>query len=207
MVPFLPEYPAHQHSGAEATSNGVQVRPLALTLGALFLFQAANMGLFAYIIGMGRFYGLEQTFIGTSLAAASWIGVLGSVLVIVLSTRFGRLVPLAGGIVITAFATFALHWSGLPWMYALANCAVGMTWAFVIPYLLGMCAAFDKAGQMAALGGFASKMGLASGPAVAAILMTGENYTLIINVAVVGLVLSIVLMAIPARLLDRSAVA
>jgi hypothetical protein len=134
----------------------------------------------------------------------SWIGVLGSVLVIVLSTRFGRLVPLAGGILITALATFALHWSGLPWMYVLANCAVGMTWAFVIPYLLGMCAAFDKAGQMAALGGFASKMGLASGPAVAAILMTGENYTLIINVAVVGLILSIGMMAIPARLLDRS---
>ena len=105
---------------------------------------------------------------------------------------------------ITALATFALHWSGLPWTYALANCAVGMTWAFVIPYLLGMCAAFDKAGQMAALGGFASKMGLASGPAVAAILMTGDNYGLIINVAVVGLVLSTVLMAIPARLLDRS---
>ncbi len=67
-----------------------------------------------------------------------------------------------------------------------------------------MCAAFDKAGQMAALGGFASKMGLASGPAVAAMLITGDNYGLIINVAVVGLVLSIVLMVIPARLLDRS---
>jgi predicted MFS family arabinose efflux permease len=204
MVPFLPQYPAHQHSGTQDKANGIQIRPLALTLAALFLFQAANMGLFAYIIGMGRYYGLEQAFIGNSLAAASWIGVLGSVLVIVLSTRFGRLVPLAGGILITALATFALHWSGLPWMYALANCAVGMTWAFVIPYLLGMCAAFDKAGQMAALGGFASKMGLASGPAVAAILMTGENYTLIINVAVVGLILSIGMMAIPARLLDRS---
>ncbi len=207
MVPFLPQYPAPQHSGTEARANGVQIQPLALTLGALFLFQAANMGLFAYIIGMGRFYGLEQTFIGTSLAAASWVGVLGSVLVIMLSTRFGRLAPLVLGTVITALATFALHWSGLPWMYALANCAVGMTWAFVIPYLLGMCAAFDKAGQMAALGGFASKMGLASGPAVAAMLMTGDNYALIINVAVVGLVLSTVLMAIPARLLDRSAVA
>jgi hypothetical protein len=114
IVPFLPQYPAHQHSGTEARANGVQIKPLALTLGALFLFQAANMGLFAYIIGMGRFYGLEQTFIGTSLA---------------------------------------------------------------------------------------------SGPAVAAMLMTGDNYALIINVAVVGLVLSTVLMAIPARLLDRSAVA
>lgn len=203
MVPFLPAYPAHQSTHTDAVSNGIQMRPLLLTLSALFLFQGANMALFAYIIGMGRYYGLEQAFIGTSLAAASWVGVLGSALVIFLSTRFGRTLPLTVGILVTVLATFALHWSGIPWIYAVANCAVGITWAFVIPYLLGMCAAFDKAGQMAALGGFASKMGLASGPAVAALIMTGEAYTTIINVAAVGLLLSMVLMAIPARLLDR----
>jgi MFS family permease len=138
------------------------------------------------------------------LAAASWVGVLGSMLVIFMSTRFGRMRPLAVGILITVVATVGLHWSGLPWMYALANCAVGITWAFVIPYLLGMCAEFDRAGQMAALGGFASKMGLASGPAVAAFLMTGENYGLIINISVVGLIASLLVVVIPARLLDRA---
>jgi predicted MFS family arabinose efflux permease len=202
MLPFLPDYPQREHAATDGDSNGIQWRPLALTLGSLFLFQAANMGLFAYIIGMGRYHGLEQSFIGNSLAAASWVGVLGSMLVIFMSTRFGRLKPLMAGIMITAVATVGLHWSGLPWMYALANCAVGITWAFVIPYLLGMCAAFDRAGQMAALGGFASKMGLASGPALAAILMNGENYGLIINIAVVGLVASLLVMIAPARLLD-----
>lgn len=204
MLPFLPHYPEREHAAAHTEGNGIQWRPLGLTLGSLFLFQAANMGLFAYIIGMGRHYGLEQGFIGTSLAAASWVGVLGSMLVIFLSTRFGRLKPLGAGIAITVVATVGLHWSGLPWMYALANCAVGITWAFVIPYLLGMCAQFDRAGQMAALGGFASKMGLASGPAVAAFLMTGENYGLIINIAVVGLIASLLVVMIPARLLDRA---
>jgi predicted MFS family arabinose efflux permease len=203
MVPFLPDYPEREPAHRDTAEAGIQLRPLALTLFSLFLFQAANMGLFAYIIGMGRYHGLEQGFIGTSLAAASWIGVLGSILVIFLSTRFGRLLPLGLGILLTTIATVGLHWSGLPWIYTLANCAVGMTWAFVIPYLLGMCAEFDRAGQMAALGGFASKMGLASGPAVAAVLMTGENYGLIINIAVIGLILSLVMMAYPARLLDR----
>jgi MFS family permease len=154
---------------------------------------------------MGRYYGLEQGFIGTWLAVASWVGVLGSVLVIFLSIRFGRFKPLAAGILITVVGTFLLHWSGTPWLYALANCGVGITWAFVIPYLLGMCAAFDPSGQTAALGGFASKMGLASGPAVAALLMTGESYTLIINVAILGLVLCLLVMAMPALLLDRTA--
>ena len=108
-----------------------------------------------------------------------------------------------GGIVITVLATIALHYSGVPAIYALANCAVGITWAFVIPYLLGMAAEFDRAGQMAALGGFASKMGLASGPAVAAILLGDSNYPLIINIGAVVLLLSLLLMLVPAVLLDR----
>ena len=204
MVPFLPDYPVRERSGHETASDnaGIEKKPLLLTLAALFLFQAANMGLFAYIIGMGRFYGLEQGFIGTWLAIASWAGVMGSVLVILLSTRYGRFKPLAAGIVITVIATILLHWSGLPWIYALANCGVGVTWAFVIPYLLGMCAAFDPSGQTAALGGFASKMGLASGPAVAAMIMNGDNYALIINVAVIGLIICLLVVTIPARLLD-----
>jgi predicted MFS family arabinose efflux permease len=207
MVPFLPDYPQPDKAAVTAGGDvsGVRLVPLALTLGALFLFQAANMGLFAYIIGMGRYYGLDQAFIGTWLAIASWVGVLGSVLVIFLSIRYGRFRPLAAGIVVTVLGTFLLHWSGIPWVYALANCGVGITWAFVIPYLLGMCAAFDPSGQTAALGGFASKMGLASGPAVAALLMTGDNYTLIINIAVGGLLLCMSVMTVPALLLDKTA--
>lgn len=40
---------------------------------------------------------------------------------------------------------------------------------------------------------------------VAALLMSGDQYTRVINVAVLGLVLSIVVLALPARLLDRPA--
>jgi hypothetical protein len=49
-------------------------------------------------------------------------------------------------------------------VFWLANVVIAVTWAFTISYLLSMCAEFDKTGQMAALGGFAFKMGLASGP-------------------------------------------
>jgi len=62
---------------------------------------------------------------------------------------------------------------------------------------------------MAAMGGFASKMGLASGPMVAALLF-GNNgqdaessYTLIINIAVVCLIISAFIVIQPARLLDK----
>lgn len=61
---------------------------------------------------------------------------------------------------------------------------------------------------MAALGGFASKMGLASGPMVAALIFGSDtlgedNYGLIINIAVVGLIISAVVVFKPASLLDN----
>ena len=57
--------------------------------------------------------------------------------------------------------------SGLITIYFVANSVTGITWGFVIPYLLGLAATFDKYGQMAALAGFVSKIGLASGPLIA----------------------------------------
>jgi DHA1 family inner membrane transport protein len=97
-----------------------------------------------------------------------------------------------------------LNYSDVSLVYIAANCIVGVTWAFGIPYLLGMCAQFDKAGQMAALGGFASKMGLASGPMIAALVVGASNYALVINLGAAMLVICLLAAFVPMRLLDRS---
>ncbi len=131
-------------------------------------------------------------------------------MVIFLSTRFGRLRPIAAAVVITAAATWMLHFSHVnpdSWVssvYWLANAVIAITWAFTISYLLGMNAEFDTTGQMAALGGFASKMGMASGPAVAALIVGESNYGQIINVATITLVLCLVVVIMPARILDSA---
>jgi hypothetical protein len=59
----------------------------------------------------------------------------------------------------------------------------------------------DRMGYL--LGGFASKMGLASGPAIAALLFGKDNYPLIIAVAVAALVVSLLVIIPPARIQDR----
>jgi hypothetical protein len=65
-------------------------------------------------------------------------------------------------------------------------------------------ARYDSTGQMAALGGFASKMGLASGPAVAALLLGQDDYARIIGVAVIALLASLLAIVYPARLQGRT---
>ena len=207
MLPFIPDYPIDTKSAdrSEHQAPAIKLQPLSLTLLALFLFQAANMAVFAYIIVLGKSFGLDPAFIMPVLGAASWVGVLGALLVVIFSTRFGRLFPILVGMTVTLMATWLLHYSGSPLAFIIANCAVGITWAFIIAYLLGMSAEFDKAGRMAALGGFASKMGLASGPFVAALIVGDDNYALLVNVALVFMAISMIAAIIPARFLDRVA--
>ena len=208
MLPFLSDYPPKEQK-VEGTTRTGSIKLIALALLATFFFQAANMSIFAYVIGIGRNAMLEMDFISNVLGVAAWIAIVGSVLVILLSTRFGRTVPVGIAIVLTAFSLWLLHFSDIKpggWetsVYWWSNVLWGITWAFVISYLLGMCSEFDTTGQMAAMGGFASKMGLASGPAIAALMVGDNNYSLLINMSVVALILCLVVMITPARVLDR----
>jgi predicted MFS family arabinose efflux permease len=204
LLPALAPYPAP--AAAERSSPGAARSggwPLLLTLAAIFLFQAGNMALFPYIIGLGEAAGLQRGFITPAIAASSWIGLAGSALVVWLATRHGRLWPLAGAIALTALGNGLLLWSHVPALYLLANLGVGVTWAFVMPYLLGMCAAFDPAGRLAALGGLASKLGLATGPLVAALLVAEGDYASVISFSVFTLLACLAMVMAPAAALDR----
>ena len=209
MVPFLAEY-ASEDRAKKKLSGIVPSVTAALALLATFLFQAANMAIYAFSIRLGKFAGLDPSFVTTSLGVSAWVAISGSVLVIVMSTRLGRLLPVAIAVAITAISTWALQYSHInpdSWfssVYWLANAVIAITWAFAISYMLGMCAEFDKTGQMAALGGFASKMGLASGPYVAAMIVGENNYSLVITTATVALVLCMFVVIKPSKVLDAA---
>ena len=206
MLPFLPGYEVKTDKVPEkiAAGGGLKMRPLLLTLATIFLFQAANMGLFAFIIGLGEFYSLEMDFISTTLGIANWLGLAGAGLVIAIGSRFGYFKSVMAGIGLTAIAIWALLYSSVPWIWIASNCLIGITWGFTISYLLGLASRFDATGQMAAMGGFASKMGLASGPVVTAVLLGKDNYELIIMVAAVVMVISAVTVWMPSRLQDKN---
>ena len=209
MVPFLSEYPLPAQTERRVGSIVPSV-PAVFALIATFLFQAANMGIYAYSIGIGKFAGLDPSFVSTSLGIGAWIAIGGSVLVIILSTRLGRLKPVSIAIIITAISTWALHYSDVnpdSWttsVFWIANVIIAITWAFTISYLLGMCAEFDRTGQMAALGGFASKMGLASGPFVAAYIVGENNYGSVITVATFALIACMFAAMMPSKILDAA---
>jgi len=207
MLQFLPDYPvpAPVPRVAGAAPDRLQWRPLLLALFAVFSFQAANMGLFAFIIGLGKGHALDLQFISETLGIANWIATIGAVLVIVISTRFGIFKPIIGGMLLTLVGTYAFNYSSVKWAWIAANVGTGITWNFVISHLLGMCARFDRTGQTAVWGGFASKMGLASGPMLFSFIVGAGNYSALIATALVLLVFATLASAIPAWALDHGA--
>lgn len=204
MLPFIGEYPLPKKKKTDIAKTSFQIKPLVFTLLALFLFQAANMALFAFIFGMGKHFGHAMDFLSPAIAAANLIAIGGAVLAIFTGAKFKLLTPLSIALIIAAVGTWLLIFSKSENVYFWANAIVGIAWAFCIPYFLTMAAKFDTAGQMAALGGFASKMGLATGPLVAGYLLSdSKDYILLINVAAVVLGVCVVVAVYPSRLLDR----
>ncbi len=205
MLVFLPQYDVDDTKVEAIKSDTKNTLLLVFTLVAIFLFQGANMGLFAYMIALGLAANLEMEFMSASLGMASWVALVGAALVIVIGKKFGRLGALLLGIAVTAFCSWLLVYSDNADVYLYANIVIGIGWAFVLPYMFGICSELDKAGQFAAMGGFASKMGLASGPMVAALVLSGEQYNIVIYLAVVFLVGSAICVLKPARTLDKHA--
>lgn len=203
MMQFLGEYPARDEVARPPSTRRVG-KALALTLLTVFLFQAANMGLAAYAIEIGRSAGLGTEEASAALGVGTWLGIVGGAIVVVLPARFGRIWPLMIGILLTAAGSWALRWSGSLAVYFVANAVVAITWALCIAYLLGMCAQLKVDGRVAVLGGFVSKMGLASGPAACALAHEYVGYPVLIDVSAVLIVLSGLLCFVPALALDKA---
>jgi predicted MFS family arabinose efflux permease len=206
MVPFIPHFeradnPRQAKKATLAATNSMQklLLPAALALIALFLFQSSNMGIADYAIELGKHSGYGIAYISNLLTVANIISIGGALLVYIIGTKFGRVLPILLGSLIAAGFTFLFHWSELPVAYFLANAISGVTWAFTVSYLLGLCATFDSRGQVVIFAGFISKMGLASGPLIAAMVVDSGNFKMIINLATLGLIICAVMAFWPAK--------
>ena len=195
ILPFVPN--VESPSKSDNTTSGLFKIPMTMmlffVLCALFLFQAANMGVADYAFELGKDIGLSNNEISNILTLANIISISGGLLVYIIGTKFGRTIPLIIGISVATIFTYLLHYSDNTNIYFIANTFTGIAWGFTIPYLLGLCATFDFHGQMAALAGFVSKMGLASGPLIGSLFIISNGFSYIINLATIALLIALIL--------------
>ena len=195
LLPFLPDI-----AGAAVSEPAPGMKPklsrggvLAVALAGVFFFQVGQMSVAAYVIELGKSHGFALSFITATVGAANWIAMVGAVLVVLVGVRFGRLWPILGGTLVALAGNAAYHFATAPAVFIVANVSTEIAWFFVIPYLLGLCAQFDRGGRSAALAGLFSKLGLASGPLVASWFLSGSarEYGTTVNLALAALVVSL----------------
>jgi DHA1 family inner membrane transport protein len=207
---FIPDYPRKEESVSlksvtgESFKSKLLIVPLMITMTAVFLFQASNMGVAYYAFELVKESDYTMRELSNLLVVAYILSVSGALLVIWMEAKFGRAKPIFFGVLIAALFTFLLHWSATIEIYFIANLVTGIMWAFCISYLLALGAAFDSHGQMAALSGFISKLGLASGSFIAALVIGNDNFASIINLATLSLVICALIALYPALLIDKA---
>jgi MFS family permease len=178
-----------------------------LALGAMlsiFIFQTQGTSVSAYALGMGEAFGLSRDYVSSTVGVGTWLGLVGSGAVVLSGTRFGRLAPICGAVALTVLTSVLLvFWGRDGAMWFLANALASFAWAYVIPYIYGLCSAFDAHGRTAMWAGFLSKLGLATGPALGAFVLAETHYIRLLWMGAAICVLSAVAAAPAALVLDR----
>lgn len=168
---------------------------------AIFLVYVGLMAEYTYLERIGNEAGLSPDEIGTAFSAMSIAGLAGGGLAAKLGAKFGRLMPslLGAAGCIASFYLFSIEQIGFT-TYAAACCLYFGLWSFLLPYLVGACAAVDNSGRTLALGNAAIGAGLAFGPFIAATLIGENGYGILAVVATafvaVGLVLIVPLLKV-----------
>ena len=168
---------------------------------ALFLFQCGEMAAFSYVIELGFSYEFDAAFTSTAVALSLWVGGPAALLVTWWSTRSGRLQPfLLSALLMIASITLLLAPAQLP--YLLANIGFGVFFSISFPYLMGMASEMDSTGRMGTIAAFAGNLGLATGPAIAGMLVGDDQFVRVLVFAIATVGVSVFLALGPAWMLD-----
>jgi len=202
LLPWLDDYAAPEDPAlADPSVNRAPLSVIVLALSALFFYQAGQMAAFAYVIEIGTSYLFSPEFVSLTVATALWVGGPAALIVAWWSTRSGRVVPILLGTLITIIS-IAMLLLDTPWIFVAANVCFGIFFSLTIPYLLGIASELDDSGQVAAIAGFISSLGLATGPAIAAMILGEGQLAQVLTFAICLLIISGILVVLPARKLD-----
>jgi len=166
--------------------------PVILTLGAILLFYVFNNAVWAYVYLVGTDAGIPDATVGLALSVSMLGGILGAVLSVIAGGRFGRAVPITVSLILFMVGTAMLAVPFGTGAYFVSTFLMNGSLAFCIAFLLGTCAVLDTIGRVVVLGNMMVTLGLAVGPALAANLLDGGDYSKVLWVSVVGVGFSVV---------------
>jgi predicted MFS family arabinose efflux permease len=181
--------------GTQATSS---IFPGVLGLIGMFLFLVAVGEVWPIVGPIAQSHGIGAARVGSALAIAGLAGIGAGLLVSLIGSRFGRLVPLIVGTVGLACAMLTLLMASDGQSLVTSTSLIMFFWIFSIPYYLGSQSALDPSGRLAVLSSAMMPFGLAAGQALANSMTPGGAYssTIMSSAVTFGLALTTTLFGI-----------
>jgi len=158
------------------TDTASNIGPIMVVLLATLIHFVGAVGFWAYVERIGDAAGHSTSFIATVLAIALGAGMLGAAIAAWLSDRFGFAWPFMVSTVVLVISI------GLPvgnvGGLLLAFCVISFDfmWVFANTYQAALVARLDTDGSLVVLVPAAQGIGAMAGPALAAILIRGDDY-------------------------------
>jgi predicted MFS family arabinose efflux permease len=168
--------PAPSAADSDGDAPAATVLTVAGLLGAALFHGMNTQVMWAFSERIGVRVGLSLEEIGLVLAVTTWVGLVGALLASWLGTRLGRSLPLLGGIAAVTLTVWGVAQSEVPEVYVVALVTWGLTFFFVMPYMMGTAAALDRSGRWTAAVGAALLFGAAFGPYTAGEVITRWGY-------------------------------
>lgn len=181
-LPLLPSLGLADVYRERASRRAESQSKTAWLLIGVFLYQSAAGAIWAYVGLIGQQAGNSADRVTESIALTGLLGIGGALLPTVLGKRYGRLVWITLGVLLSAASAFTLHYADAYCLYVASMALLFFSWPAVQAFLLAASAELDATGQLSSAAGLAAALGLASGPLFASSLLRNGDYTLMLQV-------------------------
>jgi len=205
-LPFVRFFPVSGESHVMIDESAVTLPPLyrSLAVVTMLFYFVAQGAVWAYLFLIGTSNGITEDDVSYGLTLSQFFGIVGALAAAAITCRFGRLTPVALGLLASILSLMALMGDIGAFTYMIAVCLFNLAWNNTHPYLLAALASFDRSGRTVERGVAAQMIGLAIGPAIAANVIADDNYS---NVIWLGIALfAAALVAIVGPVLKQSSI-
>jgi predicted MFS family arabinose efflux permease len=157
----------------------LHVSLLAMVLLAMLLLYTGHGSVWAFQERIGTSLGIEPARIGHVLSVAMFLGIVGSLVAWRAGLAIGRIWPQIISLGLSVIAAILLVIADSVTLFAIASALVGITWFYGLPYQMGILAQLDPRGRANVMGIIMTTGGAAIGPALAGVLVSPGDYSIV----------------------------
>ncbi len=152
---------------------------LAMVLAAMLLLYTGHGAVWAFQERIGTSVGIDADRIGRILSFAMFVGIAGSLIAWRAGLVIGRIWPQIISLGLSVVAAIMLVVADSAMLFATASALVGLTWFYGLPYQMGILAQLDPRGRANVMGIIMTTGGAAVGPALAGVLVSPGEYSIV----------------------------